>query len=512
MKNTPIELRHFVGKLAKDTIAYIPAKFIPGAITVLSVAIFTRIFDPSDYGIYILVFTTITVLIAVFSQWVTQSTLRYRAQYTIRGKLSTFNRNLFRILLLITICISFLALCFYPFRQIFGTYQQFLVISVLMLISGVWFSNLIVMYQADLRSSMFSIYTVINAIIKFVLALALIFLFLKNISCILWGIIFGFCVTTFLMMFTFKQTNENVESTAEYKKGLPGKFMPFLKQFFVYGFPMTGWFLGAQLLNIADRYLLQIFRSSSEIGIYSSNYNLVASAILFVSMPLLTAAHPLLMKAGTAVKDRKEEIQELIAIFSRYFLLIAIPIVFYVAFQAKELADIFLGAEFREGNTIIPIVLLGLLAWNFAMFGHKGLEFREKTNKMFLYVMICTVIKIILNIIFIPNYGYIAAAVTTSICFFIYPILVYFGTKSDIKWIIPWISVLRISTICIIINGFFILTHKIFHSSILLLTVTGVIMVPMYLIGLYLIGELKQYELVYFKKILRFGDHPKIQK
>ena len=503
MKNTPIELRHFVGKLAKDTIAYIPAKFIPGAITVLSVAIFTRIFDPSNYGRYILVFTTATILIAVFSQWVTQSTLRYRAQYTVKGKLSVFNRNLFRILSLITICISFLVLCFYPFRQIFGTYQQFLVISVLMLISGVWFGNLIVMYQADLRSSMFSIYTVINATIKFVLALALIFLFLKNISCILWGITLGFCITTFLMMFTFRQTNENVESTDTYDKNLPEKFIPFLKQFFVYGFPMTGWFLGAQLLSISDRYLLQIFRNSEEVGIYSSNYNLVASAMSLVSMPLLTAAHPLLMKAGAAITKKKEKIQELITTFSRYFLIIAFPVMTYVLVLSKELTNIFLGAAYREGNAILPIILCGLLAWYFAMFGHKGLEFREKTNIMFIYVMICTVVKIALNLFLIPRYGYMAAAFAAMVCFFLYPILVYYGTKSDIKWNIPWASVVRISFASFILAITLILIKNVFElSSLTLLVISGILMILVYPICLFIVKELKPYEINYLREFL----------
>lgn len=504
MENNAAEFEYLIKKLGKDTLTYVPAKLIPGIITIISVAIFTRIFKPGDYGQYILVFTTATILIAAFSQWVTQSTLRYRAQYTLKDKLF-FNKNLLRILLLVSLLICILAFSLYSFRNILGSYQRYYIISFFIVISGVWFNNLLVLYQADLRSSIFSLYTVINAVIKFLLALCLVFLVSRDIIFLLWGICLAFSITIIPMMITFKYNKEKREQLKDNSRNVKEHFFPFLKQFFIYGFPMIGWFLGAQLLSISDRYLLQIFRNSEEVGIYASNYNLVASAISFVSMPLLTAAHPLLMKAGAAVSTKKREVQKLITIFSRYFLIVALPVMMYVLVLSKELADIFLGAAYREGNVVLPIVLCGLLAWYFAMFGHKGLELREKTNKMFMYVMICTATKILLNVFFIPQYGYIAAAVATLICFLIYPILVYLGTRSDIKWEIPWISFLRVVVVSIALAIIFLAMKRIFtFSSFQFLIASTIITVIIYPICLYFIGEFKPYEVNYlhtfFKK------------
>ncbi len=502
MVNSQTDFKYFIKKLGKDTLIYVPAKLIPGTITIISVAIFTRIFNPSDYGQYILVFTTTTCLTAIFSQWITQSTLRYRSQYVLKGKLLAFNRNLFRILLLLSIALCFLATVLYPFRNILGSYQRFYIISTFIIISGIWFNNLLSVYQADLKSSTFSSYTIVNAILKFICAIVLIFLILKDIIFLLWGIFFAFSVVVIFMIIAVKNNGYEIEPSQNKDNNGVESFSNFSKQFFIYGFPMMGWFLGHQLLSLSDRYFLQVFRGSEDVGIYGSNYNLVASAILFVAMPLLTAAHPLLMKAGIDV-FRKEEIQKLITIFSRYFLVIAVPIAIYVMILSKEIADIFLGVEYRQGNVVLPIVFLGLATWYFAMFGHKGLEFREKTNIMFVYVMLCSALKIILNILFIPRYGYIAAAVTTLISFSMYPILVYFGTKSDIRWNIPWVSFVKILIASTVLAISFIFLKTLHLKSILTLTISGIITIPMYLSMLYLLGEIKSYEIKYARKFLK---------
>lgn len=504
MENSLIHLDFFIKKLGKDTFTYAPAKLLPGIINIVSVAVFTRLFSPNDYGQYILVITTTTIFSAIFSQWLTQSTLRYRANYIVRAKELTFNKNFLLILLFLSVFVLLLTVVGYPFSKILGDYQRFFLISIFIIISQIWFDNLITIYQADLKAFKFSLYTILNAIFKFAFTLILIFLLAEDIIILLSGVLFSYLCLLIPMVITLQKISHSNQASEKFTNSCTvyESFIKFSKHFFNYGFPMIGWFLGAQLLGISDRYFIQIFRSSEEVGIYSSNYNLVASAISFVSMPLLTAAHPLLMKAGTAIITKKEEVQNIITIFSRYFLIISIPILVYVTFLSKELADVFLGLEYRQGYLVLPIVLFGLFAWNFAMFGHKGLEFREKTNIMFMYVMICTAIKVILNILFIPKYGYIAAAITTSICFFLYPTLVYFGTKPDIAWIIPWFTLVKtlIATLVSVIPLFVIRTT---HNSFFSLVIGLVVMIPIYFAILYYFKEFYSYERKYLRNFLK---------
>ncbi len=283
----------------------------------------------------------------------------------------------------------------------------------------------------------------------------------------------------------------------------PIHFLKFLKQFFSYGFPMIGWFLGAQILSISGRYFLQIFRNSEQVGIYSSNYNLAASAILLISTPLLTAAHPLLMIAGTKIDENKERVQKIITLFSRFFLLFAMPIMAFVLMLSKEISDIFLGYAYRKGHLIISIVLLGLLVWNFAMFGHKGMEYRKKTKIMFIYVMACAIINVIFNILLIPRYGYIGATIATLIGFISYPILIYFGTKGDIKWNLPWTSLLKIMVASCILCFFYELVKLLHFTPPITLLTCLLITLPVYFLLLFLFNEFKPNEIQIVNGLLK---------
>ncbi len=508
MKQDFFEHNILIKKLGRDTLTYIPAKLIPGSITVLSIAIFTRIFSPAEYGMYILITTTTTILSAIFSQWIMQSILRYRTEYISKGKMIFFNKNIYILLCLITVVIIIIGAGLFAFNSFLGIYRRFFMISVFIVVTQIWFDNLTTIYQADLKSITFTIYTILNSLFKFGGALIII-IFLRDISALLWSIALAnllFSVPLVIQLMYSSSIHVNKINQPDYIQLGNDPFYSFTKKLFNYGLPMVGWFLGAQLLNVADRYFLQIFRSSEEVGIYSSNYNLVASAISFISMPLLTAAHPLLMSLGASISDKKQAAQELIKSFSRYFLIIVFPVMTYVLIFSKEIVAIFLGNEYRQGNVVLPIILFGLMGWYFAMFGHKGLEFREKTYIMFIYVMICTVMKIILNIIFIPPYGYWGAAFSTLICFFLYPVLVFFGTRKDIRWIIPWSSIVKISLVCIILAVIFLLMRMIKIGPFSILLISGIIIIPLYLIMLILIKEIKvreiRYAQVFIQKII----------
>jgi len=74
----------------------------------------------------------------------------------------------------------------------------------------------------------------------------------------------------------------------------------------------------------------------------------------------------------------------------------------------------------------------------FSMYGHKGLELAERTHVMFALVTVSAACNVALNLIFVPLYGYTAAAVTTVAGYLLYPVLVHRATRRHVPWLIPW--------------------------------------------------------------------------
>src|SRR4030042_6310589 len=104
-KDSELLQRNLIAKLGRDTIVYVPGVLVPGIITTLSIIIFTRLFDPTQYGIYAIVVSTLTLISLVISTWIKQAIIRYRACSLEMNQEDLFNRYLFFLTLSITIVV-----------------------------------------------------------------------------------------------------------------------------------------------------------------------------------------------------------------------------------------------------------------------------------------------------------------------------------------------------------------------------------------------------------------------
>ena len=485
----------FISKLGKDTFSYLPAVIIPAVLGVISVMVFTRIFIPDVYGQYALVVASTGILTSLLSAWIQQSVVRYLPRSREEGHLPDFLNNLTAILLTITVAVASLSALIYLFlKPSLGAYSRFYGAGVLLIISGFIFGNLNTVFQANLQPKKYAKYQVAYAVGRLSFAMALIFLISRDVVSLIIGAVVGYVILIGPMIKELRLFN--------HWKGLVKSFDPsLLKTFALYGFPMIGWFMGAQILGISDKFIIGAFKGAAQVGIYASNYGLVSRGIGLISGPILMATSPLIINAWES--GNKDRIGKIIAAFSRYFLLVAVPFMAYVSVFSREIATILLGRSYREGYVIIPVILAGFLAWNFTMYGHKGLEIMEKTRIMLLLVMICAGVNVVLNLIFVPLYGYKGAAATTLISYLLYPLLVYPTTKHYIKWQIPWRSMGNITISSLAIAGLLGALKFAFigrMNVILALAISAVVAFPVYLGLLYVMREVRGYEIRYLKR------------
>jgi O-antigen/teichoic acid export membrane protein len=430
-------LAGLVSRLGSDTLRYLPAVIVPAAASILGVAVFTRIFPPGPYGEYSLVYVVVTTATVILSGWLQQSLLRYLPRYRAEGKLEEFLVRFGSILWVFSGLVLAAALLLgWPLRAFLGVYARYYFVAAVWVVAGAAFSVQSHAFRANLQSAAFSRYQVAYAVGRLVLALAFVYLVSQDVMGLVIGSTAAYAVLLWPMVVEL---------------GIPRGVKSFgfsidaalLKRLFSYGLPVMGWVLGVKVLDLSDRFIIQLFRGAEEVGIYSANYTLVTMGVLLVATPLLSAAVPLIVDAWET--GHQGRIQQVISSFSRYYLITSVPVVVYTIVFSREIVTVFLGKPFREGHTIIPYILLGSFLWNFAMYGHKGIKLLEKTRVMFVLVSICCVVNVVLNLIIVPRYGYQGAAVTTFISYALYPVMLYFVSRSYIAWVIPWRSVLNIT-------------------------------------------------------------------
>ena len=417
-------------RFSKDTLLYIPVFLAPAIVNILLLMLFTRFFPPDIYGEYTIVMSTAIVISALLSQWITLSIQRFRPIYKKEGKILEFNEHLLSLMFYITIgffIISVLIGLIFPENR----YEEYFWPSVLFIISSNYFSILGGLYQIDLLAREYRNINVLMSIGKLLMTVLWLFAIRMNSQAFIWV---ALIVQVMAIIPMAKRLNLGIMiPKGRYRKDL----LSFSRTFLSYGFPLIGWYIGTTVLNLTDRYMLDYFRTSHEVGVYSANFTIAVQALALICNPLFYAAQPLLMNESQMTTD-KQFIEDRISYFTRMFILITFPFGAYFSIYRNEVSSIILGKEFVEGSIIIPILILGFFAWNIGQYGQLCYQIDKRTKHMFFFVVVAALANFIFNLFLIPAYGFIGASISTSLGFFIYTALLYISSFRHTKWIIPW--------------------------------------------------------------------------
>lgn len=415
---------------------YIPGIVVPTLIGLLSTAIFTRIFNADEYGKFSLAFSIATLVAAMSSQWIQQAVNKFIPATTNTSELSCHKMTIAGSIVYESFLLIFLFIIIYPFLadSVSSVWLPLVAPAAIFAFALFVVNVLLSTLQAQMKAKRYSFFNFMNATLRFILSLAIVFLLYRNVNGLLWGGSVGL-----LLMLPFMWRAAELPGIMDVFHAHRTHFWEGLRKYAIYGLPMTGWYLAANVLSVSDRYIIQWFRTSSEVGIYAANYNLITGAVALVSMPITLAVHPFLMEAwGGGDKDKSGRwlaiIIELYSIGG--FLLVGSVWLFH-----RDLALLLLGAEFRSGSVILPIVIAGVVVWQMSTYAHKPLEFTGKSKQMMTICAFSALVNIILNLIFVPLYGFVAAAYTTLVSYILYTFIVSYISKKILIWKINWTKV-----------------------------------------------------------------------
>jgi O-antigen/teichoic acid export membrane protein len=160
-----------------------------------------------------------------------------------------------------------------------------------------------------------------------------------------------------------------------------------------------------------DSVLLNIFRSDAETGYYAAVYNLIFSAVI-LSNVLNTALYPSLARESVTTPHRLPRIYEHSL---RYLMILALPI----AVGGWAFADQFVPALFTS-NYLPAVPAFQILIWVVPlMYASEFLGYivviADKESHVARAVAVSTGFNVVLNLILVPRFGLLAAAVMTVV-------------------------------------------------------------------------------------------------
>lgn len=217
-----------------------------------------------------------------------------------------------------------------------------------------------------------------------------------------------------------------------------------LRKILKYSYPLLIAGLAGTVNEALDRVLLKHLIAPDDnplmqLGIYGANYKIAVLMTLYVQM-FKYAAEPFFFS-----KSKRLDAKALYADVLRYFLIPAL-LIFLVVMLYIDYFKLFIGSEFRSGVKIVPVVLFA----NLVMGIFFNLSIWYKLTNKTIYgaglVIIGALITIVINVIFIPVYGFYASAWGHLICYSVMVALSYalsrkhYHIKYDIKRILFYIA------------------------------------------------------------------------
>jgi O-antigen/teichoic acid export membrane protein len=274
------------------------------------------------------------------------------------------------------------------------------------IISGVFLSFKKIEYNVIIRD-------IIEKIIKLILILLFIYLGF-NLNWVASTYLLSSLLTVILFFYILKKKkfylfNNKIKSTFRGKELL------------IYSIPLIFSSLLTLLQKWADIFILGIYRTTSEIGVYSISMSTAAllsifpTAIMSLFIPLVTNLYS---------KKKYKETKKLSIIISKWIYILNLPFIFILIIFSEELLKFVFGLEYIDGKGALIFLVLSYLLLSITHVYGGNLLMIKRTKTLLLLVVITTIVNLILNFLLIPRYGINGAAFSTLISSAIYLMLI----------------------------------------------------------------------------------------
>jgi O-antigen/teichoic acid export membrane protein len=408
----------------KDLLQYFPAQVVPTILGFVSIPLFTRIMSAEQFGQLVLIKSSVQIMVLLMS-WLRPAIIRFYPAVP-EQEVSVLVRTAFWAQLALTSGTGIMVFIGCRILSIDPNLLSLVGIGVLVFILESIFQLLLTILRSRRQVNAFSTLSIWEQLGSLGFGILLAVGFHLGVVGILWGNVLGLSlVLPFLGRIVYREMRI-VGSVS----------CSLLGQLAWYGIPLTIGQLTAWALNYSDRYLIQLFYSMREVGMYSAVYTLSLHSITFLGVLIRFSSTPILTNVWE--KQGKDASISLLNSVTRMYLLIGIPMVAGMSVLAEPIMKVMTGIEFSEGSIIVPWIAGGAFFLGLQHRFNQVLSLLNRTGIIMLTLIICSLINILLNWFLLPFYGYKIAAITTLFCYLLLCIIQALVSRRFLRWHFPW--------------------------------------------------------------------------
>jgi len=398
---------------------------------------------PIDYGRYSLVISVAGVLNIIFCEWFRYGLIRFYPESIAAGEQKGYLLFVKHVVIWFTITIATTTLISFLLSEFFfqTIIDKWLILVIgLMLFLNFTFNLFTQIVVTELRPYIFSNANLIKAVVGVGISMLMIYLGYTYVGLFI-GVALGF-------MFAVVYAYFNIQFTA---KAHNYKFNgQLLKDMVFYSLPITASAGLSFLVSYSSRFMIGYFKGVEETGLFTLGYDFTQQTIgVFIGIAA-TSSLPIAMKLYTENGEDSAFKLHMNRSIQMLFL-IALPIVMVFWGNYGEIISLLLGKNFKRIDPmLIPVSALAAFILGIKGFYLDTVFYLKKETKFQTLILFTVVIiDTLLNIVFVPQFGYIASAYANLVVSIIAITLTYIVVNRLIKTPVPWLDIIKI-IICVI--------------------------------------------------------------
>ncbi|MDR2563026.1 MAG: oligosaccharide flippase family protein [Prevotellaceae bacterium] len=430
--------------LAKDTTIYGVSSILARALNFLLLPVYTRKLDAGDFGIYSELFSIIAVLQVILAFGMETGFFRFASRE---------DRDPDKVFSTVSCFLLLSSLAFFIATVVFsgmiaeacGYYSSAVIYAGVILAADAYTSVFFARLRYERKAKMFAVLRTVKIFGEIGFNLLFIFLlplwFERNPQSILLrfftpqvsylyiiAAVACSCILSVLMFLpTILRTRLRIHAG-------------YLAQLFFYSFPLMLAGLQGILGEMTDRLLFRFLAPetamswSEQLGLFSANARLAVIMSLFVQM-FRYAAEPFFFSSSS-----KGDVKAMYADAMKYFTCFCVIVFLFISFYS-DLFQYLLGRDFREGISILPIMLMAYLLSGVNQNLSMWYKLASQTSMALVITLAGLATTVIINLVFMPRYGYMAAAWGHPASYLVMIILSWNLSKSRYKIPYRWASI-----------------------------------------------------------------------
>jgi O-antigen/teichoic acid export membrane protein len=392
-------------KLSKHLSIFAISSALSKAVSFLLLPIYTRYLTPADYGILELLSVTMAILNVAIIFGLSSAFFKvFTHDCENDGDRQVVVSTAFFFLLADSL---FFFVVFYFFAAPLSTaimrhsgHAQLLVLALL----SSFFSINGLIPLGILRSQLESVKYSVIQLAQFLISVGLNIYFVvfrqQGIQGILWSGVISNALAFLLLLPTLRRFLK------------PSVSLAYLKQMLRFGVPLIPAGLSLWVLNVSDRYFLQYFSTTHELGLYSLGYKFASVFEFLLITPFVTVWPSLYL----AMAKKTEAPQIFARLFTYFWCVIAFLFVLTVVL-IKSIVHVMATPEFYAAHTVVPVLVMATALYGANQQLDIGLIINERTKYLMYNSVLAAASNLALNYLLIPRYGMMGAAVATLIAY-----------------------------------------------------------------------------------------------